>query len=183
MFEGSNDFYDERYFNRIFDLERKRSIRSQKPFIVILIDIKGFIKPGPQERLNRLLKALASSFRDTDLRGWYIQESVIGVIFTELNSVGEGTRAILFNKMQAALATHMDPDDLRKIYVTFLTYPSSHGDAVSCGRFDLERYADRMDPHARMRSPSAKRLTDVTGSLGKLAKLVPAFFSHLTSKI
>ena len=181
MFEGCDDFYDELHFNRMFDLERMRSRRSQKPFILILINITGFMKDeGP----NQVLKALASSFRETDFRGWYVRESVIGIVFTELDSVGPDTRAALFGKMQAALASQIDPDDLRKIYVTFHTFPSSREDAVSCGRFDLERCQGLTDHHARLRSSSRiKRLMEVMGSFAALVKFVPAFFNHPTSKI
>jgi hypothetical protein len=174
MFEGCNDFYDELHFNRMLDLERKRSLRSKKPFILILINITSFMEPCPLDGLNQSMKALASSFRKTDFRGWYMRESVIGIVFTELDSVGPDTRAILFGKMQAALAAQIDPDDLRKIYVTFHTFPSSGEDAVSCGRFDLERYRGLTDHHARMRSPSKmNRLMDILGSFAAFVKTAP----------
>lgn len=183
MFENSTDFYDELHFNRVFDLERKRSLRSQKPFILILIHVTGFMKPCPPDGLNQLLKTLASSFRETDFRGWYMRRSVIGIVFTELDSVGSETRAILFCKMQEALAAQLNPDDLRKIYVTFHTFPSSHENAVSCGRFDMERFQDLTDQHARTRPPSRmKRLMDVMGSFAALVKFVPSFFNHPASK-
>ncbi len=181
MFEGSDDFYDELHFNRMFDLERMRSRRSQKPFILILINITGFMKG---EGLNQVLKALASNFRDTDFRGWYVRESVIGIVFTELGSVGPDTRAALFGKMQAALVSRLDSDDLRKIYVTFHTFPSSREDAVSCGRFDLERCHGMMDRHGWTHSSSRmKRLLQAMGSFAAFVKFVPAFFNHPTSKM
>ena len=168
MFEGSDDFYDELHFNRMFDLERMRSRRSQNPFILILINITGIMRG---EGLNQVLQSLASSFRDTDFRGWYVRGSVIGIVFTELSSVGPDTRAALFGKVQAALASQLEPDDLRKIYVTFHTFPSSREDAVSCGRFDLERFQDMTDHHAPMHSPSRmKRLLDVMGSFAAFVK-------------
>ena len=174
MFGGSNDFYDELHFNRMFDLERRRSLRSQKPFILILIHSTGFMKPCPLKVLDQVLKALESSFRDTDFRGWYMRESVIGIVFTELDSVGPDTRATLFGKMQASLASQMNPEALKKIYVTFHTFPSSHEDAVSCGRFGMEYFPDMTDQHARMRSPSkVKRLLDIMGGFAAFVKTVP----------
>ena len=181
MFEGCDDFYDELHFNRMFDLERMRSRRSQKPFILILINVSGFMK---HEGLNQMLKALASSFRETDFRGWYVRESVIGIVFTELDSVGPHTRAALFGKMQVALVSRLEPADLRKIYVTFHTFPSSREDAVSCGRFDLERCQGMTGRRARVHSSSRmKRLKEVMGGFAAFVKFVPAFFNHPTSKI
>ena len=184
MFEDSNELYDELHFSRMFGLERKRSHRSQKPFILILIDITGIMKSCPHDGLNQVLKALASSFRETDFRGWYVRESVIGIVFTELDSVGPHTRAALFGKMQAALVSRLEPADLRKIYVTFHTFPSSREDAVSCGRFDLERCQGMTGRRARVHSSSRmKRLKEVMGGFAAFVKFVPAFFNHPTSKI
>lgn len=141
-FEGIEGFCDEDHFNEMFDLERKRTRRSQKPFILILINIACLVKTYSTDVLNKLEKALAFPIRETDFRGWYMQGSVIGIVFTELNSVGRQTRESLFGKILSALTSRMEPDVLRKVYVTFYTFPVDHEDAVSCGRFDFERYVD-----------------------------------------
>ncbi len=128
------------------------------------------------------MKALASSFRETDFRGWYVRESVIGIVFTELDSVGPHTRAALFGKMQDALAS-LEPDDLRKIYVTFHTFPSSREDAVSCGRFDLEHCQGLMNRHARMpRIPGIKKMTAAMGNFVASVRFAPSFFNRPVSK-
>jgi hypothetical protein len=98
MFEGSDNFYDELHFNRMFEPERMRSRRFRQPLILILINVSGFMK---FEGLNQVMKALASSFRETDLRGWYVRQAVIGIVFTEPDSFGPDTRAAVFGKMQA----------------------------------------------------------------------------------
>jgi hypothetical protein len=139
-FEQSNSFCDELQFNRMFKLERKRVKRSRKPFILILIDVTGLMKACEPGGVDALQKALSSGFRETDFQGWYRRGSVIGIVFTELHSVGDNTREILFSKLMDTLAARIEPDALQKIYITCHTYPSSHEDAISCGRFDLGRY-------------------------------------------
>ena len=117
--EGSERFYDESYFDRLFDLEIKRTKRS-RAFVLILINITGLKKS--HTTLNKLQKALSSGFRETDIRGWYKQESIIGIIFTELNSFGHDTREAIFGK---TLSRTKFPDRLRRIakdiyYVPFI---------------------------------------------------------------
>lgn len=139
MTDSGNDFYDESLFSRMLSFERRRTRRSGKPFILILLDVTGLMKPFPLAALDRVQRALASKFRETDFRGWYMRDSVIGIVLTELDSVGPATRAVLFGKMQAALVSHLGPGEMKKIYVTFHTFPSVSADAVPCGRFDLVR--------------------------------------------
>ena len=183
MFEGPNGFHDELHFNRLFDLERKRAQRSGKPFILILIQITDPGDSCTPDRMKKLQKALSSSFRETDFRGWYRRESVIGIVFTELRSVGDDTRAALFGKLLDALAFRIEPDELRKIYITFHTYPADHEDAVSCGRFDLDRYPAPVHQIAGTQFlPRMKKLMKATGPLAALLKFLPIFFSYPASK-
>jgi hypothetical protein len=183
MFESSNGFCDDFQFNRMLELERKRTQRSRKPFILILIDITGLMNSCPPGGVDKLQKALSSGFRETDFQGWYRRESIIGIVFTELHSVGDNTRAILFRKLMDALASRIEPDWLQKIYVTFHTHPSSHQDAISCGRFDLGRY--QVPAHQITDTPFPRRMKKLPKAMGGLTaftKLLPIFFSHPTSK-
>jgi len=181
--EGSDGFCNELLFNRIFRLERKRAKRSGKPFILILIHITGLMNSCPPGGVEKLQKALSSAFRETDFRGWYRRSSVIGIVFTELHSVGENTRAVLFGKLMDALASRIEPDALQKIYITFHTYPSSHEDAISCGRFDLGRYQVPRDQIADTQFfPRMKKLITAAGPLTALLKFLTIFFSYPLSK-
>ena len=134
--ERSSSMYDESHFNRLFDLEIKRSKRSKKPFVLILINITGLKKSHTM--LKKLQKAFSSDFRETDIRGWYKQESIIGIIFTELSSFGPDTREAIFSKTLAILNSQIDPDELRRIYITFHEYPKDIENSVGSGRFYLE---------------------------------------------
>ena len=166
---GSDSFSDEYHLNRMLDLEIKRSKRSKKPFVLILINITSLEKSNTM--LNKLQKALSSSFRETDILGWYKQESIIGIIFTELNSFGPDTREAIFSKTLAALNSQIDPDDLRKIYVTFHSYPKDIENSIGSGRFDLEFDHDLTREHSTSTSSSrVRKLIDFVGSFLALIK-------------
>ena len=168
-------FYGEAHFQRMLNLEIKRTRRSRQPFILVLIHMNSGLPDGA----GVLQRAFSSGFRETDFRGWYRRESVAGIVFTDLLSVGDDTRAILFGKLTDALASRIEPDDLRKIYITFHTYPSSREDAVPCGRFDLAGYPASGHPIVGAQFlPRMKRLMKATGPLAALFKFLPIFFSY-----
>jgi hypothetical protein len=74
----------DKHFRRMLTLERQRSERSQKPFLLMLFDMGDSI-PSEKNRklLENILAALSDSIRDTDVTGWYKNDSVLGVICTE----------------------------------------------------------------------------------------------------
>jgi hypothetical protein len=166
---GSDCFHDESHFNRLFDLEIKRTKRSKKPFVLILINITGLKKSHTM--LNKLQKVLSSDFRETDIRGWYKQESTIGIIFTELNSFGHDTREAIFGKTLAALNSQIDPYELRRIYITFHSYPKDLENSIGSGRFDLEFDHDLTRKSSTSISSSrVRKLIDFVGSFLALIK-------------
>jgi hypothetical protein len=176
---GGVDFHSETHFLRMLDLEIKRARRSAKPFILVLIHMNAGLFNGN----GKWQEAVASGFRETDFRGWYKQDSIIGIAFTDLRSVGDDTRAILFGKLLDALASRIEPDDLRKIYITFHTYPSSSEDAVPRGRFDLAHYpAPAHQIAGTPFLPRMKKLMKAAAPLAALLRFLPIFYSHPASK-
>ena len=181
--ERGSSFYDELHFNRMFILERKRARRSGRPFILILVHITGLKNSKPLDCMKNLRRALQTGFRDTDILGWYRRESVMGIMFTDLCSVGNDTREVLFNKLLDTLASLIASDALRGIYITFLTYPATHEEAVSCGRFDMSSYSAPEGQVAKINRLSRMRtLMKAAGPMAALFKFLPFFFGYPVSK-
>src|SRR5512135_2809758 len=94
---GDSDFHPEPIFDRMIYLERKRTERSQRPFMLILLNMEGILA-GPDE--DHLVKssenAISASLRETDIKGWYEQGKVIGIILTEIGSIGEIVKEKVF---------------------------------------------------------------------------------------
>jgi hypothetical protein len=81
------------------------------------------------------------------------------------------------------LASRIEPDALQKIYITFHTYPSSHEEAISCGRFDLCRYLIPKHQIAGTQFfPRMKRLSKAVTGLAAVMKFLPIFFNHPATK-
>jgi hypothetical protein len=169
--EGSGSFYDEFHFNRMFDLEKKRTKLSRRPFILMLINITDLKKPRANDMLSKLKKAFLSDFRETDIRGWYKQESIIGIIFTELDSLGHNTRDVIFGKTLIALNSQIGPDELSKLYITFHSYPKDLENSIGSGRFDLELKHDHTRENSTSISSSrVRKLINFMGSFLALIK-------------
>jgi hypothetical protein len=81
---AANDTYNsEEYFQRMLILERLRSQKTGKPFMLILLDIGKLVNGKRAEKafvLRRLETVLNSSTRDIDVKGWYMRDSIMGII-------------------------------------------------------------------------------------------------------
>ena len=87
---GERSILDAEEFRRMIALERKRSERSRKPFMLLLLDMGDDLPSEKNGRiLGKILSALSVSTRDTDVTGWYSNNCVVGVMFTEI-SIEEG---------------------------------------------------------------------------------------------
>ena len=76
-------FLSEEHFRRMLSRERKRSERSRKHLVLMLIDGKGVKNKKIDAMLEQIAVVLGASIRETDLAGWFEGNSVFGVIFTE----------------------------------------------------------------------------------------------------
>ena len=82
----------EEFFTYLIALERKRSDRSGKPFMLILVDIgrlSGSDLQAPNGSIKTVLSALGESVRETDTIGWYRGKNQLGVLFTEFGAAKE----------------------------------------------------------------------------------------------
>ena len=138
--ESREYFFEEPDFNEMFNRERKRSKRSMKPLILMCFDISGMMMPNCTHEHRILPKAFATCIRDTDVRGWYRQESVIGILITEIESASASVRESIFRRVMAHLVSQAGPSVLFKVKVTFHIYPGGevHDDTVD--RYDMRYY-------------------------------------------
>src|SRR6476661_4053638 len=85
---GQRRFVTEEWFASALRLERKRTERSRKPFVLVLLNIESFasLNGSRQSFVDQVVNALASFMRETDVTGWYRDGSVLGNIFTELGT-------------------------------------------------------------------------------------------------
>ena len=79
------DILSEESFRKTICLERKRTERSRKPFVLMLVDTGDTLASERNGKvLLQILHALAFATRETDVRGWYTRNLAVGVMFTEI---------------------------------------------------------------------------------------------------
>ena len=175
VFDGIQGLYNEDYFNRMLSLERKRTQRSKKPFLLMLVDISRLINPHPNlVIIGRIGNVLEKGIRETDVRGWYRKGQVIGVIFTELESASEAIREKIFTKLLHSLAQAIDHRDLARVQVTFHVFPEEQDSGNGNGPFNMSLYKDLLEGERKNGlSRRMKRLMDIVGSLLALILFSP----------
>ena len=78
--------YNEEAFRYFLAIERKRSERSGRSFVLLLVNLKQ--EPGRRARIDptvarELFSGLWASLRETDFIGWYREERVAGAVLVE----------------------------------------------------------------------------------------------------
>jgi exopolysaccharide biosynthesis polyprenyl glycosylphosphotransferase len=177
-------------FVRMLCLERKRTERSGRRFLLMLLDATKLLKTEDKHKvLPRLLHAITQSVRDTDLMGWYQEAGVIGVIFTEIgHAEDKSTVQALSTKVTEALYGALDIPEINEIRITFHIFPEDWHDesrnepVTSTLRLALTRETPRKQASLRV-----KRLMDILISLATLILCAPVFIAiaaaiRLTSK-
>jgi lipopolysaccharide/colanic/teichoic acid biosynthesis glycosyltransferase len=163
-----HEVLDQNAFMRMLALERKRSERSNSGFVLMLIESPQLFKGGAVENAVRQLRsALSQSTRETDIKGWYLEESVIGVIFTEIDT-GDGRTAAtaLESRMTATLRGAFSGDDFNSISMSFHVFPESAGSQGQDGGVDLVLYPElQAEKDGKDSARWVKRAIDILGSV------------------
>jgi hypothetical protein len=87
--------YGEPTFHYFLNIERERSVRSDRPYVLLQVDLKdrsGAPTVIPQATSDRLFIALSESVRETDFLGWYEDQRVVGAVLTEVDGERQAER-------------------------------------------------------------------------------------------
>jgi lipopolysaccharide/colanic/teichoic acid biosynthesis glycosyltransferase len=177
--------FDVASFTRILSLERKRTDRSQRSFLLLLLELSLRLREGQRWRrrlIKNVIQSLQSCARQTDVIGWYKHNAVIGVVFTELRHA-ELSRGKILERVNAALRARLTPEQLEAVTLSIYVYPQQDVE-WSDTSIHAKLYPDRTQ---RTLVSLAKRIVDVLGSVGLLVLLSPVLVGigvaiKLTSK-
>ena len=108
----------------MISLERKRSERSQRPFVLLLIDT-GRNQPADKQGrvLLDMLSALQGATRETDVTGWYTTNSVVGVMFTEIVLDNNAVLSTILSRISEVLRDRLDSEQFSQIKFSFHVFP------------------------------------------------------------
>jgi lipopolysaccharide/colanic/teichoic acid biosynthesis glycosyltransferase len=164
-------------FRRMITLERKRSERSRKPFMLLLLDMGDRL---PSEKngktLSKILTALSGSTRDTDVTGWYANNCVVGVMFTEIAS-GDSSSvpSTIIARVTETLRKNLTLEQFNRVSLSFHVFPEDW-DNDAQGPSNPTLYPDLSQREdARKSFRVMKRMMDILGSVLALVVFSPVF--------
>jgi len=163
--------FDVASFTRILSLERKRTDRSQRSFLLLLLELSLRLRDGQRWRrrlIKNVIQSLQSCARQTDMIGWYKRNAVIGVIFTELRHEDVASCKIL-ERVNAALQARLTPEQIDAVTLSIHVYPQQDA-ALSDASAQAKLYPDRTQ---KTLASLVKRIVDALGSVGLLVLLSP----------
>jgi lipopolysaccharide/colanic/teichoic acid biosynthesis glycosyltransferase len=177
-------------FHRMIALERKRTERSGKPFLLMLLDMGNSLRSDKNGKaLDRILSALSLTTRETDVTGWYRSNEVVGVMFTEFGA--DDRNAILstmMTRVSETLRNNLNSQQFGLISIEFHLFPEEWNHEIPQRPSNPTLYPDltRRD-NAKKFFCVIKRIMDIVGSALALLLFAPvllvvAIAVKLTSK-
>jgi lipopolysaccharide/colanic/teichoic acid biosynthesis glycosyltransferase len=170
--DQTSDLYLEEYFQNLLCLERKRTERSRKPFLLTLLNIEKVLQGNERNmKVNEISQVLFTTTRETDIKGWFKYDAVIGIISTEINGTD---KQVIKQKILDNLNAFMEREKVDKIHITCYFFPEQRGNGEHA--FVEEFYPDLIKKKkAKKISSGIKRALDITGSIAALIIFSPVF--------
>ena len=165
-------------FRRTIALERKRSERSRKPFMLLLLDMGEHLSSEKNGKtLDKILAALTLSTRETDITGWYAEGLVIGVVFTEIGTDQANTvPATIISRVTDTLRGSLMWEQFNQLNISFHIFPEEWDLDANGPSSNPTLYPDLSQrDESRKFFRIMKRAMDIAGSLLALILLSPAF--------
>jgi lipopolysaccharide/colanic/teichoic acid biosynthesis glycosyltransferase len=125
VMDGACKILSEEAFQRMIAVERKRTERTNEPFLLMLLETGDHCGwKRKKEVLEHLVSILLSSIRDTDTIGWYKDRTAIGVMYTGLfaNSKNSVLSAIL-RKVSVTIKEELTSDQFDQVSISFHFFP------------------------------------------------------------
>ena len=168
----------EEIFCRMISMERKRSERTQRPFVLLLMDTG---RPTPTEKNGRILldilSALQAATRETDVMGWYETNAAVGVMFTEITLENNLILSTILSRISEVLRGRLTNEQFSQIKFSFHLFPEEWDPNTPDRQSNPTLYPDLHKRNGANRlSRSLKRGMDILGSVLLLITLSPVFF-------
>ncbi len=171
------DFLAEESFLSRLRHEQKRTERSRRPFVLVLLESPTLFAEGEHgEHCDKLFSVLSRSIRETDIGGWYKLGSVVGIIFTEISSSDRRPIAeILLSKIAGLVEFILGVHQANQVKLSFHVFPEDWEGGHSNRSGGSVLHPEISQPHAAQKTALlAKRVIDIVGSICALILAAPA---------
>jgi hypothetical protein len=120
--------FNEEMFHHFLAIETKRSERSNRPFLLLLIDLKQ--EPGRDTNIDstvaaRLFEGLSQCLRETDVVGWYLEQQIVGAVLTQFEGVsGTEFAQVVRQRLRTVMRATVASDPFRRLQLRVSQRPS-----------------------------------------------------------
>jgi len=127
--------------------------------------------------LGKILSALSASTRDTDVTGWYSNDCVVGVMFTQIsNEEGASTPTTIITRVTQTLQKNLTLEQFNRVTLSFHVFPEDWDHEAPQGPTNRTLYPDLSQrEEGRKLSRMMKRMMDILGSVLALVFFSPIF--------
>jgi lipopolysaccharide/colanic/teichoic acid biosynthesis glycosyltransferase len=160
----------------MISLERKRTERSRKPFLLMLLDMGNGLRSEKNEKaLDKVLSALSLSTRETDVTGWYKKNSVVGVMFTEFGAEDRNSiLSTMMTRVSETLRNNLSSQQFGLISISFHLFPEEWNHDIPQRPSNPTLYPDLASrDNAKKFFCVIKRIMDTVGSALALLLFAP----------
>jgi lipopolysaccharide/colanic/teichoic acid biosynthesis glycosyltransferase len=176
----SGTLLDEYSFQQMIAFERKRSERSGKAYALVLVSAHTSLSaPQRHDLLEKVNRVMATLTRDTDVSGWHKDDSVIGVIFTDIPAAEKRVAiSTILARVTDSLNESLSAEDANQISISIDCYPEDWQLELSRRPSNPDLYPDIASrDRSRRVSIVIKRVMDVVGSAIALILFAPVFIA------
>lgn len=166
----------EESFKRMIAIERKRTERSAKPFMLMLLETGDHnSEQRSRELLTKVIETLVETTRETDIIGWHKDGFSVGVLFTQLLSADEKSiLGAMLNRIGVMLQDNLSLEQFSQISISFHIFPDKWDQDIDQRPSNPTLYPDfpRTDKRSRVFAIT-KRAMDIAGSFILLLLIAP----------
>ncbi|MFO7569415.1 MAG: sugar transferase [Smithellaceae bacterium] len=175
--ENDYPIYNETQFHHMLRIERMRTERSKKPFLLLVLDISRLLSAFRHaDTLTSIKAALIPSVREVDVPGWYHNHHSIGVIITEIEAKQDTKIERFVQQISDRFLERLDADWQDKIDISFHLFPEKGNGPFHDRLFNSHLYPD-LTGHTSSKkiSLAVKKGMDLFCSAVALILLSPLF--------
>ena len=166
----------EEAFKRMIAIERKRTERSAKPFLLMLLETGNHTSEERSTQvLSKVINTLVPATRETDVIGWHRDNLCVGVMFTQLVFFDQKSIvSAMLGRVGAILQDNLSIEQFSQINISFHFFPDRWDQDITNRPSNPTLYPDlpRNDKLSKLFTIT-KRVMDVGGSLLLLLLTAP----------
>lgn len=156
--------------------ERKRADRSREPIVLLLLKLDARTITGWLLARAAILGALNAAKGETDVLGWFEQQTTLGLLATHVHSLDQGFASALEAHVRRELTRRVDAETLSRFSIQVHVHQDSTRPAAHSMR-PVDPLLEDAKPREgqRLSYDMAKRAVDLCASLALLTILAPLF--------